>query len=29
MIKIDWHVLPFSKLKKPQVVGFKDGFQVI
>ena len=30
MIKIDWHVSPFLKLKKPQAsqVGFKDGFQV-
>ena len=30
IIKIDWHVLPFSKLKKPQVsqVGHKDGFQI-
>ena len=30
IIKIDWHVLPFSMLKKLQVssVGHKDGFQV-
>ena len=27
IIKIDWHVLPFSMLKKPQV-SHKDGFQV-
>ena len=28
IIKIDWHALPQTKLKKAQVrkVGFKDGF---